>query len=125
MLSHGAMGQAQDRDLDMQLDTVGLHVTVSSVGMNEITPRSNENQNPGDHPHLRDELRNQSLKDRLRNLQSIKNIREILLLWKLVEKDAQSRRTRTLVLSGRYPREISTEKYPLDFTIRKFSFHSQ
>lgn len=77
LLSHGAMGQAQDRDLDMQLDTVGLHVTVSSVGMNEITPRSKRGQNPGDHPHLRDELRNQSLKDRLRNLQSIKNIREM------------------------------------------------
>lgn len=43
LLLHEAMGkgcEAQDRDLDMQLDTVGLHVTVSSVGMNAITPRS-------------------------------------------------------------------------------------
>ena len=27
-------------NMDMQLDIVGLHVTVSNVGMNEITPRS-------------------------------------------------------------------------------------
>ena len=45
-------------NMDMQLDIVGLHVTVSNVGMNEITPRSKRAQNPGDHPHLRDELRN-------------------------------------------------------------------